>query len=114
MSAQRAGPLAQVLQAGADRQAVVGKRGSAAAADDLQEQLAHGHVDGVAHKVCVQRLQNGLAGQDLARHGGGMGHAGAADGLHQRFLDDALFHVQRQLAGALLRRAPANAVRQGR
>ena len=39
-----------------------------------------------------------------------MGHAGAADGLHQRFLDDAVFHVQAQLARALLRRAPAHTV----
>ena len=39
-----------------------------------------------------------------------MGHAGAADGLHQRFLDDAVLHVQRQLAGALLRGAPAHTV----
>ena len=39
-----------------------------------------------------------------------MGHAGAADGLHQSLLNDAVFHVQRQLAGALLRSAPADAV----
>jgi hypothetical protein len=38
------------------------------------------------------------------------GHAGAADGLHQRFLDDAVLHVQRQLAGTLLRGAPAHTV----
>lgn len=39
-------------------------------------------------------------------------HAGAADGFHQRFFDDAALDVQRQLAAALLRRAPANAVGQ--
>ena len=39
-----------------------------------------------------------------------MGHAGAADGFHQSLLNDAVFHVQRQLAGALLRSAPADAV----
>ena len=39
-----------------------------------------------------------------------MGHAGAADGLHQRLLNDAVFDVQRQLAGALLGSAPADAV----
>ena len=50
--------------------------------------------------------------QDLSGHGGGVGHAGAADGLHQRLLDDALLHVQGQLAGALLRSAPADAVGQ--
>ena len=43
-------------------------------------------------------------------HGRGVGHAGAAEGLHQRFLDDAVLDVQGQLAGALLRRAPADAV----
>ena len=37
-----------------------------------------------------------------------MGHAGAADGLNKRFFDHAVFDVQRQLAGALLRCAPAN------
>ena len=81
-----------------------------AAVDDLQEQLAHGGVDGVAHQVGVQRLEDGLAGQDLGGHGGGVGHAGAADGLDQGFLDDALLDVQGQLAGALLGRAPAHAV----
>ena len=48
--------------------------------------------------------------QDLGRHGGGMGHAGAADGLHQGFLNDTVLHVQSQLAGALLGSAPADAV----
>ena len=39
-----------------------------------------------------------------------MGHAGAADGLHQCFLDDAVLDVECQLAGALLRSTPADAV----
>ena len=39
-----------------------------------------------------------------------MGHAGAADGLHQRLLNDAVLDIQRQLAGALLGGAPAHAV----
>ena len=43
-------------------------------------------------------------------HSGGMGHAGAADGLHQGFLNDAVLHVQGQLAGALLGSAPADAM----
>ena len=30
--------------------------------------------------------------------------------LHQRLLDDAVLHIQGQLAGALLRSAPAHAV----
>jgi hypothetical protein len=83
-----------------------------AAVHDLQEQLAHGGVDRVAHEIGVQRLQNGLAGQNLGGHGGGMGHAGAAEGLDQRLFDDPVFDVQGQLARALLRRAPADAVGQ--
>ena len=39
-----------------------------------------------------------------------MGHSGAADGLNQSFLNDAVLDVQRQLAGTLLRSAPADAV----
>ena len=39
-----------------------------------------------------------------------MGHARAADGLDQSLLNDALLDIERQLAGALLRRAPADAV----
>ena len=39
-----------------------------------------------------------------------MGHARAADGLDQSLLNDALLDVERQLAGALLGRAPADAV----
>ena len=50
--------------------------------------------------------------QDLSGHSGGVGHAGAADGLHQSLLDDAVFDVQGQLAGTLLRGAPAHAVGQ--
>ena len=41
-----------------------------------------------------------------------MRHARAAQRLHKRLLDHAVFHVERQLACALLRRAPAYAVRQ--
>ena len=102
--------LAQVLQAGADGQAALGESGLAAAVDDLQEQLAHGHVDGVADKVGVQGLKDGLAGQDLGSHGGGVGHAGAAQGLDQGFFDDAVLDVEGELAGALLGCAPAHAV----
>src|SRR5699024_8894854 len=63
--------LAQVLQAGADGQAALAEGSLAAAVNDLQEQLAHSHVDGVAHQVGVQSFQDGLAGQDLASHSGG-------------------------------------------
>ncbi|MPM94159.1 hypothetical protein SDC9_141304 [bioreactor metagenome] len=82
-----------------------------AAVDDLQKQLAHGGVDCVADKVAVKRFEDGLARQDFRRHGRGVCHAAASDGLNQRFLNNALFHVEREFAGALLGSAPANAVR---
>ena len=71
--------LAEVVEGGADGQAALGERGLAAAVDDLQEDLAHGDVDGVADEVGVEGLEDGLAGKDLGSHGGGVGHAGAAD-----------------------------------
>ena len=102
--------LAQVVQGGAHGQAALGERGLGAAVDDLQEDLAHGHVDGVADEVGVQRLEDGLTGKDLGSHGGGVRHAGAADGFDQRLLDDAVLDVQRELAGALLGGAPTHTV----
>ena len=41
-----------------------------------------------------------------------MGHAGAAEGLDEALLDDALLDVKGELAGTLLRGAPAHAVRE--
>ena len=102
--------LAQVLQRGADGQAALGESGLGTAVDDLQEQLPHGGVDGVAHQVGVQSLQQGLTDENLGSHGGGVGHAGAADGLHQSFLNHTLLDIQGQLAGTLLRSTPADAV----
>ena len=93
-----------------DGQAVLTEGGLGAAVGQLLKDLPHCHIDGVADEVGVQGLQQGLAGQDLAGHGSGMGHAAAADGLYQRLLNDAILDIQGQLAGALLRRAPANAV----
>jgi len=104
--------LAEILRRSADGKAVLGEGGLAAAVDDLQEQLAHGGVDGVADEVGVERLENGLADQDLGGHGGGMGHAGAAQGLHETLFNDAVLDVERQLAGTLLRSAPAHTVRE--
>ncbi len=100
--------LAQVFQGSAHCQAAFGERGLAAAVDDLQEQLPHSGVDGVAHQVGVQGFQNGLTDENFGGHSGGVGHTGAAQGFHQSFLNDAFLHVQRQLAAALLRRAPAD------
>ena len=39
-----------------------------------------------------------------------MSHAGAAESLDESFLDDAVLDVERELAGALLGSAPADAV----
>ena len=103
--------LAEVFHGSADGQAVLGERALGAAVDDLQEQLTHGGVDGVADEVGVQSFEDGLADEDLRSHGGGMRHAGAADGFDESFLDDAVFHVEGELAGALLRRTPADTVR---
>ena len=75
-------------------------------------QFAHGRVDGVANEVRVQGFEDGLARQDFRSHGGGVRHARAAQRLDQAFLDDAVLHVQRQLAGALLGCAPAHTVGQ--
>ena len=41
-----------------------------------------------------------------------MSHAGTADGFNEGFFDDAVFDVQGQLAGALLRSTPAYTVSQ--
>ena len=41
-----------------------------------------------------------------------MGHAGAAEGLDQGFLDDTVFDVEGQLAGTLLGGTPAHTVGQ--
>ena len=105
-----AGPC-RGLHGSADGQAVLGERALGAAVDDLQEQLTHGGVDGVADEVGVQSFEDGLADEDLRSHGGGMRHAGAADGLDESFLDDAVLHVEGELAGALLRRAPTDTMR---
>ena len=104
--------LAEVVEGGAHGQAALGERGLAAAVDDLQEDLTHGHVDGVADEVGVESLEDGLTGKDLGSHGGGVGHARAADGLDEGLLDDALLDVQRELAGTLLGGAPAHTVRE--
>ena len=86
--------LAEVFQRSADGEAVLGECRLAAAVDDLEEQLAHGGVDGVADEVGVEGLENGLADENLGSHSGGVGHAGAADGLDQSLFDDAVLDVQ--------------------
>ena len=106
----RAEAFAEVFKAGADGQTAFGVGTLGAAIDDLEEEFAHGGVDGVAHQVGVEGLKHGLAGENLRSHSSGVGHARAADGFDEGFLDDALLHVERQLAGTLLRRTPTHAV----
>jgi len=100
--------LAEVIQAGADGQAVLGEGRLGAAVDDLEEELPHGDVDGITDEVGVEGLEDGLLGEDLGGHGGGVRHARAADGLDEALLDNALLDVEAELAGALLRRTPAD------
>ena len=88
------------------------KSGLAAAVDDLEEEFPHRDVDRVADEVGVEGFEDGLTGEDLRRHRRRVGHTGTSDGLHEGFLDDAVFDVQGQLAGALLGGAPADAVGQ--
>jgi len=78
----------------------------------LQEELAHGGVDGIAYKVRVESLLNGLAGQNLTGHGGRVSHTGATDGLHESLLNDAVLYIKRQFAGTLLGSAPTHTVGQ--
>ncbi len=82
----------------------------ATAVHDLQEQFAHCGIDRITYKVGVQRLKQGFAGQDLCCHSGGVGHTRAADRFNKRLLDDAVLHVQGQLACALLGCTPAHTV----
>ena len=49
--------LAQILQGSAHSQSPLGERGLGAAIDNLEEQLPHGGIDGVAHQVGIQRLR---------------------------------------------------------
>ena len=49
---------------------------------DLEEELTHSRVYSVADEVCVERLENGLAGQDLCCHSGGVCHTRTANGFN--------------------------------
>ena len=101
---------AKVFETRAYYKAVVREGRLRPAVNDLQEEFAHSGVDGVAHKVSVERFQNGFAGEYFGGHSGGVGHTGAAYGFNQRFLNNAVFYVERKFARALLGSAPAHAV----
>ena len=100
--------LAEIFERCANRQTVFGERGLGAAVNNLLEQLAHCYIDSVANEVGVKSLENGLAGKDFACHCCGMGHARAANGLNESFLNDTFFNVKAELAGALLGSTPAH------
>ena len=102
----------EVIQSGADGQAVFGESGLAAAVNDLEEQFSHSDVDCVTYEVGIEGFEDGLAGKDLGCHSCGVGHTGTSDGLDEGLFDDAVFNVQGQFAGALLRSAPAHTVSQ--
>ena len=106
----RAQALAEILERGADGQAVLGEGRLRAAVDELKEDLAHRDVDGVTYEVGVERFENRFALQNLGRHRRRMRHTRAAARFDERLLDNALLDVQGQLAHALLRRAPADAM----
>ena len=103
--------LAEILKPRADDETVVGKSGLRTAIDNLQEQFSHCRIDRVADEVGIQRLEGRFAGKNLGRHRRGMSHTRTADRFHQSFLDNALFDIQGQFAGALLGCTPAHAVR---
>ena len=94
----------------ADGQTALGESGLGAAVHDLEEELAHRRVDGVADEVGVESLQQGLAREDFRCHGGGVGHTRATEGLDEGFLDDAVLDIEGQFAASLLRGAPADTV----
>ena len=100
--------FAQVIQAGTDWQSAFRKGSLAAAINDLEEQLAHGDVDGIADQIRIQRFQQSLARQYFRCHGSRVGHAGTANGFYKSFFNDSIFDIKRQLAGSLLGRTPAN------
>ena len=77
----RAIALAEVIKTGADGKATIGEGGLRASVDDLQEELAHGGIDGVTDEVSVEGFKQRFAGEDFACHGSGMRHARATDGL---------------------------------
>ena len=78
------------------------------------EELAHGCVDGIAHEVGVESLEHSLARQDFSSHSSRVSHTRATDCLDKALFNHAVLYVERQLAGTLLRSAPANAVSKAR
>ena len=107
-------PLAEVFQTSTHEQPAFRKRALRAAIHDLQKQFAHRRVNRVANEVCVERFQYRLADQNLRRHRRRMRHTRTTNRLDQRLFDDAIFHVERQFTGTLLRRTPTNTVRHAR
>lgn len=63
-----ASAFAKVLESRADDKSAFGECGLRSAIDDLKEQFTHSGVDSVAHEVCVESFENGLARENLGSH----------------------------------------------
>ena len=57
--------LAEVLEASTNHETTLREGRLGATVDDLEEELAHGGIDGVAYEVGIESLEDGLAGQNL-------------------------------------------------
>ena len=102
--------LAKVFETCADRKPIFRESTLASAVNDLKEQLAHCGVNCIAHEVSIERFEYGLAGEDLCGHCCRMGHTAAADGFNERFFNNTVFNIQRELTCTLLGCASADAV----
>ncbi len=102
--------FAEVFETGTDDKTAFRECGLRSAVYDLQEKFTHSSVDCIAHKVGVECFENGFAGENFSRHCRRVRHARATDGFHKSFLNHAVLDVERKLACALLRCAPADAV----
>ena len=102
--------LAEIFHTCADYETALGESGLCASVYYLEEKLSHSGIDGVTYKVCIESLEDCFAGKDFSCHGGGVSHTGAAYSLYESLFDNAVFDIERELAGALLRCAPAHTV----
>ena len=101
-----------VVQAGADGEAAFGEGCLGTAVYNLEEELAHSHVDSIADQICIEGFKKRFARKDFRSHSSRMSHAGTADGFNEGFFNDAVFDIECQFAGTLLRSTPAYAMGQ--
>ena len=62
--------LAEVFKTGTNNEAAFRESALRTSVNDLKEEFTHSGVDGIANEVCVERLEDGLAREDFAGHGG--------------------------------------------